>query len=231
MKIAVIGATGKAGSLIAKEAYLREHEVTAVVRKADAVDTSKYGVIVKNLFDLKEEDLEDFDIVVSAYGAPIGQEQEYITSMRKFISIMENLPATRFFVVGGAGSLYTDASKTKLAYTLIPEQYSAVPVAMLKAFEELKKSRVNWTFQSPAFNFDPNGTRTGKYMLGTDYLINNREGKSYISYADFAVAMVDEMERGQFVCKRFTAVSDPGPERDIDELPLTRKAGNDNREE
>lgn len=228
MKIAVIAATGKAGVLISNEAYMREHEVTAVVRKADSVDTSKYGVIVKDLFDLKEEDLEDFDIVVSAYGAPIGQEQEYITSMRKFISIMENLPDTRFFVVGGAGSLYTDAGMTKLAYTLIPEQYAAVPVAMLKAFEDLKKSRVNWTFQSPAFTFDPNGPRTGKYTLGTDYLINNRAGKSYISYADFAVAMVDEMERGQFIRKRFTAVSDAGPERDIDELPLIQKSGSNN---
>jgi putative NADH-flavin reductase len=208
MKIAVIGASGKAGRLIAEEAYIRGHEVTAVVRNPDKVDTDKYGLIVKDLFDLQVEDLEDFDIVVSAYGAPIGKEDEYVTSMQKFISIMENLPEVRFFVVGGAGSLYTDDTKTKLAYTLIPEQFAAVPIAMLKAFEELKKSKVNWTFQSPAFTFDANGPRTGKYTLGTDFLINNRQGKSYISYADFAVAMVDEMERGKFIGKRFTAVSD-----------------------
>ncbi|MGI6040574.1 MAG: NAD(P)H-binding protein [Clostridiales bacterium] len=208
MKIAVIGASGKAGRLIAEEAYIRGHEVTAVVRNPDKVDTDKYGLIVKDLFDLQVEDLEDFDIVVSAYGAPIGKEDEYVTSMQKFISIMESLPEVRFFVVGGAGSLYTDDTKTKLAYTLIPEQFAAVPIAMLKAFEELKKSKVNWTFQSPAFTFDANGPRTGKYTLGTDFLINNRQGKSYISYADFAVAMVDEMERGKFIGKRFTAVSD-----------------------
>ena len=208
MKIAVIGASGKAGRLIAEEAYIRGHEVTAVVRNPDKVDTDKYGLIVKDLFDLQVEDLEDFDIVVSAYGAPIGKEDEYVTSMQKFISIMESLPEVRFFVVGGAGSLYTDDTKTKLAYTLIPEQFAAVPIAMLKAFEELKKSKVNWTFQSPAFTFDANGPRTGKYTLGTDFLINNRQGKSYISYADFAVAMVDEMERGKIIGKRFTAVSD-----------------------
>jgi putative NADH-flavin reductase len=208
MKIAVIGASGKAGRLIAEEAYIRGHEVTAVVRNPDKVDTDKYGLIVKDLFDLQVEDLEDFDIVVSAYGAPIGKEDEYVTSMQKFISIMESLPEVRFFVVGGAGSLYTYDTKTKLAYTLIPEQFAAVPIAMLKAFEELKKSKVNWTFQSPAFTFDANGPRTGKYTLGTDFLINNRQGKSYISYADFAVAMVDEMERGKFIGKRFTAVSD-----------------------
>jgi putative NADH-flavin reductase len=226
MKIAIIAATGKAGSLIAREAYMRGHEVTAVVRNPEKVDTDKYGLIVKDLFDLREEDLEDFDIVVSAYGAPIGKEEEYVTSMRKFISIMENLPDTRFLVVGGAGSLYTDASMTRLAYTLIPEQFAAVPIAMLKAFEELKKSKVNWTFQSPAFNFDPNGPRTGKYALGTDYMIYNKQGQSYLSYADFAVAMVDEMERGQFIRRRFTAVSDPGPEQDIDELPLIKKKDN-----
>ena len=180
MKIAVIGASGKAGRLIAEEAYIRGHEVTAVVRNPDKVDTDKYGLIVKDLFDLQVEDLEDFDIVVSAYGAPIGKEDEYVTSMQKFISIMENLPEVRFFVVGGAGSLYTDDTKTKLAYTLIPEQFAAVPIAMLKAFEELKKSKVNWTFQSPAFTFDANGPRTGKYTLGTDFLINNRQGKSIL---------------------------------------------------
>ena len=207
MKIAVIGASGKAGRLIAEEAYIRGHEVTAVVRNPDKVDTDKYGLIVKDLFDLQVEDLEDFDIVVSAYGAPIGKEDEYVTSMQKFISIMESLPEVRF-CGGRCRSLYTDDTKTKLAYTLIPEQFAAVPIAMLKAFEELKKSKVNWTFQSPAFTFDANGPRTGKYTLGTDFLINNRQGKSYISYADFAVAMVDEMERGKFIGKRFTAVSD-----------------------
>jgi len=212
MKIAVIAATGKAGSLICQEAYSRGHEVTAVVRNPSKVDTSKYGLIVRDLFVIRVEDLKGFDIVVSAYGAPFGKEQEYITSMRKFISVMEDLPDTRFFVVGGAGSLYTDATRTKRAYTLIPEQYVAVPKAMFDAFGELKNSKVKWTFQSPAFTFDPNGPRTGKYTLGSDYLINNSAGKSYISYADFAVAMVDEMEHGQFICKHFTAVSDPEPE-------------------
>lgn len=208
MKIAVIGATGKAGSLIAKEALSRGHEVTAVVRRKEGIDTSKYGLIHKDLFDLTTEDLKGFDIVVSAYGVPPEKAQEHIAAMKKLISIMEELPETRFFVVGGAASLYTDETLTKRVLSLIPEEYRAIPGAMLQAFELLKNSKVNWTFQSPAYNFDPEGARTGKYTLGTDYLLYNEAGESYISYADFAIAMVDEMERGQFIRKRFTAVSE-----------------------
>jgi hypothetical protein len=90
----------------------------------------------------------------------------------------------------------------------IPEEYIAVPYNMAKAFEALKQSGVhNWTFFSPASNFDPAGARTGSYTLGNDVMILNEQGESYISYADYAVAMVDEIENKQFVGRRFTAVS------------------------
>jgi len=224
MKIAVIAASGKAGRLIANEAYLREHEVTAIIRSPNPEFNDKYGIIVKDLFDLEEADLEDFDIVVNAFNSPMGEEHLHKTAMRRLIGIMENLPDIRFFVVGGAASLYTDASMTKMVITMIPPQFAALPQSMLEAFGELKTSKVNWTFMSPAYTFDANGPRTGRYTLGTDFLINNRAGQSYISYADFAVALVDEIERGDFICKRFTAVSDTGPEQGVDELPFRRVA-------
>ena len=212
MKIAVIGAAGKAGSLIAAEAKTRSHSVTAIVREEAAAHLQdEYNVLVRDLFDLTTEDLKDFDIVVDAFGSSFGQPEaakQHITSMEHLISILEPLPDVRLMVVGGAGSLYTDETKTQLVIETIPEQFRAVPAAMAEAFEKLKKSKVNWTYFSPAAQFDFKGKRTGHYISTTDVRIMNPEGKSYISYADYAVAMVDEMDNRHFVGKRFTAVSD-----------------------
>ncbi|MDR1531151.1 MAG: NAD(P)H-binding protein [Clostridiales bacterium] len=221
MRIAVIGASGKAGSLIANEAWSRGHEVTAVARRANSVDTDRYGVIVRDLFDLREEDAEDFEVVVNAFNSPPGQEHQHKTSVLKLIEVFENLPETRLLFVGGAGSLYTDASRTKMAVSMIPEEFAAVPRNMLEGFRMLRQSKVNWTFMSPAFFFDPNGPRTGRYTLGTDYLFNNRAGQSYLSFADAAVAMVDEIEKPQFIGRRFTLVSESGPRTDPEEMPVT----------
>lgn len=217
----MIGATGKAGSLVAAEAWARGHEVTAVVRRAGSVDTNRYGVLVRDLFELREEDLEDFEVVVDAFNSPPGQEYQHKTSMLKLIQVFENLPETRLLVVGGAASLYTDAAHTKQALSLIPAEYAAVPRNMLEGFQALQASKANWTFMSPAFFFDPAGPRTGRYTLGTDYLFNNRRGQSYLSFADAAVALVDEIERPQFIGKRFTLVSEPGPAADPEEVPTT----------
>jgi putative NADH-flavin reductase len=221
MRIAVIGASGKEGSLIAAEAWSRDHEVTAITRRANSVDTDRYGLIIRDLFDLREEDVEDFDVVVDAFNSPPGQEYQHKTSMFKLIEVFEKIPETRLLIVGGAGSLYTDAARTKLAVSMIPKEYAAVPLNMLEGFRALQKSKANWTFMSPAFFFDPAGPRTGRYTLGTDYLFNNRMGQSYLSYADAALAMVDEIERPQFIGERFTLVSEPGPQKDPEELPLT----------
>jgi putative NADH-flavin reductase len=218
MRIAVIGASGKAGSRIAGEAWSRGHEVTAIVRHTASVDLNRYGLIQRDIFDLREEDVEDFEVVVNAFNSPPGKEYQHKTSALKLIGIFENLPGTRLLFMGGAGSLYTDASRTRLAVALIPEEYAAVPRNMLEGFRALQKSKANWTYMSPSFFFDPNGQRTGRYTLGTDYLLNNRNGQSYLSFADAAAAMVDEIEIPQFMGERFTLVSEPGINTDPEEL-------------
>jgi len=208
MKIAIIGATGKVGQLIAKEAYERGMDVTAIVRNKAKLDTDKYAVIEKDIFDLTPEDVKDFDAVVSAFGVPADQAELHQTSMKHLIEVFEQLPAVRLLIVGGAASLYLDEDRKRQLIETIPEAWRPVPYNMLLAFNELKKSKVNWTFFSPASFFDPQGPRTGRYKLGTDYVIYNSKGESYLSYADFAVAMVDEIENRRFVGKRFTAVSE-----------------------
>jgi len=212
MKVAVIAATGKAGSLIAREAAARGHEVTAVIRPGTASRLEgKYAVLEKDIFELTTQDVAGFDAVVDAFGTPFGKpgsEYQHQTSMEALIRIFTPLPKVRLLVVGGASSLYTDRSREHKILEEVPQEFRAVPENMLRAFENLKTSGINWTYFSPAKTFDAGGARTGKYRLGTDYAIANASGESYISYADYAVALVDELENGAFVGKRFTAVSD-----------------------
>jgi len=208
MRIGIIGATGKAGALIANEAYERGIDVTAIVRNKSKVDLDRYAVINKDIFSLTKKDVEHFDAVISAFGNDMGDEITLQTSLKHMTEVFEQVPAVRLLIVGGAASLYTDESETGYVLDMIPSEWRAVPQSMFIAFGELKKSKVNWTYQSPAYTFDPDGARTGRYTLGTDYLIKNRQGESYISYADFAVAMIDEVVKGQFIGRRYTAVSE-----------------------
>ena len=209
MKVSIIGATGKAGSLITKEAIGRDYEVTAIVKPGTSARVPEgCAILEKNLFDLETEDLRPFDVVINAFGSKPGEAYQHIEATKHLIDIMTPIPDTRLMVVGGAGSLYQDEGKTRLVMDSIPEQWRAVPEAMSVAFRMLKESRLNWTYFSPAANFDPKGKRLGHVMLGTDYRILNADGQSYISSIDYAIAMVDEIANRQFVGKRFTAVSD-----------------------
>jgi len=211
MKIAVIGATGKAGSMIAKEAFERGMDVTAIVRDRHKIDTDRYAVIEKDIFDITVDDMKDFDAVVDAFGSERGKEFMHQTTLKHLTEVFEEIPDVRLLVVGGAASLYINEERTAQLIETIPAEWAAVPYNMLLAFNELKKSKANWTFFSPAATFDPNGPRTGRYTLGTDYVIRNKAGESYISYADYAVAMVDEIINKRFQGRRFTAVSERLP--------------------
>jgi putative NADH-flavin reductase len=212
MKIGVIGATGRAGSLIAKEAADRGHEVTAIIRPGSAGRLEQqHKVLERDIFGLTAEDLRGFDVVVNAFGTPFdkpGSEYLHQTSTESLIKEMEKLPEVRLLCVGGAGSLWEDREQTRRVLESIPGDWRAVPENQFKAFEKLKASKVNWTYLSPPKNFDPAGARTGKYLIGTDYVILNASGESYGTYADYAVAMVDEIENKAHIRGRFTMVSD-----------------------
>ncbi len=212
MKIGIIGATGQQGRLITEEALRRGHEVTAIVRSAEKASSLGVPVLEKDIFDLTVEDLRPFDAVVSAFGVQAGSglEFQYQTVGFTLAHLFEQLPEVRILFVGGAASLFTDESmKTRVIESgAIPEAWIAVPYNAWQSFMALQKSSCKWTYFSPAVTFDRNGARTGSYTLGTDYVIRNSTGESYISYADYAIAMVDEIEQGRFIRKRFTAVSE-----------------------
>ena len=215
MKIAIIGANGKAGQLIVKEAQEHGHQVTAIIRDRNKLtNKDNMDILERDLFQLTTKDMQNFDAVVSAFGLPFGgthAEDAYQKAIEHLIQIFTDIPDVRLLIVGGAASLYTDPKKKSQFLEQIPEEWRAGPADMAKAFAKLKNSDVNWTYFSPAYTFDPDGNRTGSYVLGGDFAITNADNESYISYADYAIAMVDEIENAFHVKTRFTAVSDGKP--------------------
>ena len=199
MKIAVVCANGKAGKLIVKEAVDRGLDVTAVVKGENK--SAAQNVIVKDLFDLTAEDFTGFDAVVDAFGAWTPETlPQHSTSLAHLCDILSGTD-TRLFVVGGAGSLYVNAEHTACVSdgADFPEVF--------KALGELRqRNDVKWTYISPAGDFQADGERSGKYILAGEELTLNSKGESIISYADYAIALVDEIEKGDHIRQRISVV-------------------------
>lgn len=210
MKIGVIGATGKAGNLIMNEAIDRGHAVTAIVRNASKVTNTNVKALEKDIFELTANDLQAFDVVVNAFKAAPGQEHLHVEAGRVLIEALKGAPDTKLIVVGGAGSLFVDEEKTTrvLEGPDFPEAYFPTASNMAVNLEELQKSEnISWTYISPSAFFDPEGERMGTYTKGKDHILVNSQGQSYISYADYAIAVLDEIENPKHENERFTVVS------------------------
>ncbi len=209
MKIAVVCANGKAGRLIVKEAVSRGIDVTAVVRNENATVAAKS--IQKDLFDLTAEDLKGFDVVIDAFGAWTADTLPlHSTSLKKLCDILSGTDV-RLLVVGGAGSLYVNKEHTAVVAdgADFPDAFKPLAAAMAKALGELRlRDDVKWTYISPAGDFQAEGERTGEYILGGEELTLNSKGESVISYADYAVAMIDEAEKGAHIQKRISVVAE-----------------------
>lgn len=207
MKLAIIGATGKAGQKILTEALSNNLDVTAIVRDRNKLSID-VPTIEKDISALTAEDIKGFDVVVSAFGAPAGHEDLHVSNGKHLIDIFTGLN-TRLIVVGGAGSLYVDPDKKIRVMDTpdFPEAFFATAYNQGKNFDDLKASSINWTFVSPSAFFDAEGPRTGKYVRGEDHLLLNDAGESYVSYADFAVAIVDEVKTPSAIKSRFTVSS------------------------
>lgn len=207
MKIAVVCANGRAGQLIVKEAVDRGLDVTAIVR-GENKSVAPHSVN-KDLFALTSEDLKDFDAVVDAFGAWTEDVLPLHSTSLKVLCDALSGTNTRLLVVGGAGSLYVNPEHTAIVSDGpdFPPQFLPLAQAQGKALAELReRTDVKWTFISPAGDFQAEGERTGKYILAGEELTLNDKGESIISYADYAIAMVDEITEGNHIRERISVV-------------------------
>ena len=206
-KIAVVAANGKAGQLIVREAVERGNDVTAFVRSKNR--TVAENVVVKDIMDLTPKDLVGFDAVVDAFGAWTPETlPQHSTTLAHLCDILSGTD-TRLLVVGGAGSLYVNPEHTMAVSETpdFPEMFKPLASAMAEALSDLReRDDVRWTYISPAGDFQAEGERTGEYILAGEELTLNDRNESIISYADYAIAMVDEIESGDHIQQHISVV-------------------------
>lgn len=207
MKIAVIGANGKAGKLIVQAALERGVDVSAIVRGENHSGAAHY--IQKDLFDLQYEDLSDFDVVVDAFAVwDETKLSQHLTSLEHLSDILHG-HSNRLIVVGGAGSLYMDESHSMtLSQTKdFPDAFKPTADNMKSGLDYLRLQKdVQWTYLSPAANFQAEGARTGNYRVMGEVFSVNDQGLSEISYADYASALVDEALEGHHLQQRISVI-------------------------
>jgi uncharacterized protein len=200
MRIAVIGASGNAGSRITAELARRGHQVTAIVRHPEMVPAQPNVMSVKG--DVRDpaslaETLVGHDAVVSSV--------RFVDSdPAALIEAAKAAKVGRYLVVGGAGSLEVAPGVRLVTTPGFPAAYKAEAEAGAAFLDLLRaESDLNWTFLSPSALFVA-GDRTGRFRLGTDQLLTAANGKSSISFEDYAVALADEIERPVHSRQRFT---------------------------
>jgi len=204
MKVVLYGASGNSGSRILHELQSRGHEVTAAVRNPE-----KLPISVKSVRDdLSSADriaeiITGADAVVSAYMPPPDDTDQLVPVTARLIDAVRKAGNPRLVVVGGAASLEVAPGVTLLASGHVPAAWLPIATSHAKTLELLKKSDIPWTYFSPAGFFEP-GKRTGKFRLGKDQLITDAKGESRISYEDYAIALVDELEHPANIQQRFT---------------------------
>jgi putative NADH-flavin reductase len=207
-KIAVLAADGRAAKKIITEAVSRGNEVVAFGRH-DENKTDAKTYIKKEIQELTREDLEGFDAVVDAFGAWTVETLPLHSVITAHLADILSGTEVRLLIVGGAGSLYVNPEHTVTVMDTpdFPDAFKPLAAAMGKALGELRKrTDMKWTYISPAGDFQAEGERSGKYILGGEELTLNDRGESVISYADYAIAMVDEIEKGNHVQERISVV-------------------------
>lgn len=197
MNVVVYGATGNSGREIVKELLARGHKVTGVARNVDSLKAQP-GVTAK-VDDLSNVDsivaiIKGADVVVTAYQPPADNTDALVDVTKREIEAVKKAGGPRLLVVGGAGLLEVAPSVTLIKSGYLPAEYMPIAISHEKALEVLRKSDINWTYLSPAAYFVP-GERTGKFRLGTKELVADAKGESKISFSDYAIALVDEIEK------------------------------------
>ena len=199
MKVAVIGASGRGGSRIVDELARRGHQVTAIARHPEKIK-AQAGVtaVAGDLFDA------GFAKLLSGHDAVVSAVHFSASDPHKLIEAVRAAGAKRYLVMGGAGSLEVAPGVRLIDTPAFPAAYKNEASKGADFLDMLRgESGLDWTFLSPAAEIDF-GSRTGKFRLGKDQLLVDEQGKSRISFEDFAVAVADELEQPRHSRQRFT---------------------------
>lgn len=200
MKISVLGASGHAGSEITRELAARGHDVTAIARKPEAIPTGEHITPVQG--DASDaaalaQLITGSDAVVSAL--------HFDVPAATLLSALKTAGVPRLLVTGGAASLEVAPGVRLIDTPQFPDEWKPFAQGGITFLEALKaETEIDWTFFSPAAVIEE-GPRLGHYRLGTDQLVTDDKGESRISFADYAIAMVDEVEQHKHGRRRFTA--------------------------
>jgi uncharacterized protein len=200
MKIAVAGASGRAGSEITKELSRRGHTITAIARNPEKIAN------LPNIAPTKGDVLDQAGLtrLWAGHDVAISSIHFLASDPGKLIGAAKASGVGRYLVVGGAGSLEVAPGVRLVTTPGFPAQYKAEAEAGSAFLDLLRQEKeLNWTFISPSALF-VEGERTGKFRLGTDQLLTAADGKSWITFADYAIALADEIERPSHLRQRFT---------------------------
>ncbi|HTU11550.1 MAG TPA: NAD(P)-dependent oxidoreductase [Allosphingosinicella sp.] len=200
MKVAVLGASGKVGAAVTAELASRGHEVVAIARKPEAI-TPSHGVTAVAGDAANPDELAGLiagaDAVISAL--------HFDVTADILLSALRKAGVNRLLVTGGAASLEVAPGRRLLDEPTFPEEWKPFVMGGIVMLDELRKEKdVDWVFFSPAQNLFA-GPRLGTYRAGGDQLVVDEAGESRISHADYAIAMVDELEQQNHHRARFTA--------------------------
>jgi len=218
LRILVYGATGKVGSLVVEEALQRGHLVTAVSRDPSRIEKQheNLSVVAGDLLDLQSVELlvEDKDVIIVSVRGMIGKDKNPENTLQYIAigNVVGHLRiigdgAARLIHVGGSGSLVVEPGvlyADKIPRIFLPKSLELEIQGQVLTLEFLRTvDDVDWSYATPAKNFT-NGERTGEFRIGGDELMEDDRGKSRISRADFAVALIDEAEKADHVQQRFS---------------------------
>ncbi|WP_439877937.1 NAD(P)-dependent oxidoreductase [Pseudomonas prosekii] len=198
-KIAIIGATGRAGSQLLEEALRRGHSVTAIARDTAKIG-ARAGVVSKNVDAL---DAEALQAAIAGHDVVISAAHFATLPASAVIGPVKNAGVKRLLVVGGAGSLLLPDGGRVIDSEGFPEEYKAEASAGALFLEDLRQEQqLDWTFVSPSAEF-VEGERTGTFRVGKDDLLVSAQGRSWITFADYAIALLDEVEGPKHSRQRF----------------------------
>jgi uncharacterized protein len=200
MKIAVTGASGRAGARITAELAGRGHAVTAIARNVEKI--AKLPNVTAKKGDVFDQ--AGLAALWAGHDAAVSSVHFLASDPAKLIGAARDSKVGRYLVVGGAGSLEVAPGVRLVTAPGFPAAYKAEAEKGAAFLDLLRQEKeLNWTFLSPSALFT-DGERTGKFQLGTDQLLTAADGKSWISFEDFAVALADEIERPAHPRQRFT---------------------------